>query len=231
MNTFDIIKHWDDNLVQSHIMSELNYLINYFKKRSTTNIRYLDIGANCGRYWNVLSQHFTVDYAIMVEPSTELHKYLLHKFRDTNFSIYNFVLSDHDSMVSLADIDFSFYTQLDNNINLGLSKSYLSDNNNKTQLSAENFFNDYIYFNNIYKLDLIKIDTENRDYHILKSMTNVLSKLESKPIICFENNYHNDMTQDEAQAILNNFTSINLYEPINIADINWSSVFLCPIQA
>lgn len=229
MHTFDIIRYWDDNLVEPHIISELNYIVNYLKERQTTKIRYLDIGANCGRYWNILSKHFVVDQAIMVEPATELYEYLINKFKDTNFLIYDFVLSDHNGMVSLTEINFSFFTELNRDINLGLSKSCLSDRNNKVQVSAENFFNDYLFRNNIFELDLIKIDTENRDYHILKSMTNVLMQLRFKPIICFENNYHNDMTQLEAQTILDNFTTINGYQPINISNINWSSVFLCPI--
>lgn len=228
MNTFDIIKHWDDYLVEQHVGSELAVIIDYFQKKEQKNLIYLDIGANCGKYYDVLSRYFTIDLAIMAEASKHLYEYLLIKFNHNNkCTIYNSVLSDNNDDISFSDIDFSYITDI-NNINLGLSKVYNSIDNKIKQTSANDFFNTNVLEKNISHLDLIKIDTENRDYHILKSMTECISKLKNKPLICFEHNYHNDMTKDEAQDILKNFCSFNNYEYINIDNIKWSSVFLWP---
>lgn len=227
MNTFDIIKHWDDFLVEKHIGSEISVIIRYFQEHKQTNITYLDIGANTGKYYDVLSRSFHIDRAVMVEASEPLYDYLCVKFKNTNSDIYNLILSDVNDMVSFADINFSYITDI-NNTNLGLSKLYKSDNNTRQQTSSETFFENYILQKGIYNLDLIKIDTENKDYEILKSLTNVIPKLKKQPMICFEHNYHNSMTQEEAQDILNNFTNINNYASINIGDITWSAVFMYP---
>jgi FkbM family methyltransferase len=228
MNTFDIIKHWDDFLVEKHVGSEISIIVRYFKEKNKTNISYLDIGANTGKYYDVLARSFQIDLSIMVEASEALYDYLVIKFKNNNNTkIHNLILSDINDMTSFADIDFSYITDI-NNTNLGLSKLYKSDNNTREQTSSETFFKNHILQKNIDTLDLIKIDTENRDYEILKSLTNVISKLKKQPLICFEHNYHGSMTQDEAQDILNNFTSINNYHPINIGDITWSAVFLYP---
>jgi FkbM family methyltransferase len=228
MNTFDIIKHWDDFLVEKHIGSEISIIVRYFKEKNKTNISYLDIGANTGKYYDVLARSFQIDLSVMVEASKALYDYLLIKFENNNNTkIYNLILSDINDMTSFADIDFSYITDIENS-NLGLSKLYKSDNNTREQTSSGTFFENYILQNNIDTLDLIKIDTENKDYEILKSLTNVIPKLKNQPLICFEHNYHNSMTQNEAQDILNNFTNTNNYASINIGDITWSAVFMYP---
>ena len=227
MNTYDMIKYWDDNLVEQHVGSELNVITDYFRTKNKSNIVYLDIGANSGKYYDVLARSFIIDHAIMVEASQSLYDYLVVKFKNNNVNIYNLILSDINEMTSFADIDFSYVSDI-NSANFGLSKLYKSDNNNRQQTSSETFFENYILQNNIHILDLIKIDTENRDYEILKSLTHTISKLKNQPLICFEHNYQGSMTQDEAQSILNNFTKINHYIPINIGDITWSAVFLYP---
>lgn len=227
MNTYDIIKYWDDFLVEQHIGSELNVIVDYFKKQNIKTLVYVDIGANSGRYHDVLSRSFKISHSVMVEASKPLYDYLLNKFTNTTYDIYNYILSDINSDTSFADIDFSYITDI-KNMNLGLSKSYDSTINNKKQISAYNFFIDKILNKNIDKIDLIKIDTENRDYHILKALTNCVCQLKNKPLICFEHNYHNDMSKDEAQKILNNFCNVNGYKLIDIDNITWSSVFLWP---
>lgn len=227
MNISDIISYWDNNLVEQHVGSELSVIIEYFNKHNINNIKYLDIGANTGKYYDVLSRFVKIDYCIMVEASKSLYDYLLIKFKESNTDIHNLILSDINDNVSFTDIDFSQITDI-HSTNLGLSKVYKSNNNTRQQVSAESFFEEHILNKNIFTLDLIKIDTENRDYEILKSLTPVVKKLHNKPIICFEHNYHNSMTLNEAQNILNNFTDINNYMPINIGDIIWSAVFLYP---
>ena len=37
MNTYDIVKYWDDYLVEQHVGSELAVIIDYLKKQNKTN--------------------------------------------------------------------------------------------------------------------------------------------------------------------------------------------------
>lgn len=231
MNIFDIIKYWDDHLIESHLGWEIIVILEYLNKKTQKNITYLDIGANCGKYYDVLSKKFIIDYAIMAEASIHLYEYLLVKFKDNKKCfIYNSILSDSSGKVSFCDIDFSYISNINNSINLGLSKAYNSHNNNREQISAKDFFYTYIIDNNINQLDFIKIDTENRDYHIIKSLTHdCIEKLKNKPLIVFENNYHNDMSKEDAQTILNNFCSFNNYKPIDLDNIQETGAFLWPL--
>lgn len=222
-----MIKYWDDNLVEQHVGSELNVITDYFRTKNKCNIVYLDIGANSGKYYDVLVRSFIIDHVIMVEASQSLYDYLLTKFKNTTFDIYNIIMSDNNDSISFSEIDFSYITDI-NSMNLGLSKSYNSIDNTRQQTSASDFFIEKILNKHIDNIDLIKIDTENRDYHILKSLTPYINKLKNKPLICFEHNYHNDMSKHEAQDILSNFCNTNHYKPLNIDDIIWSSVFLWP---
>jgi len=228
-NKFDIIKYWDENLVARHIHNELDLIIPYLQK-DKKNINYIDIGANTGHYYNILSKYFNIDNAIMVEASISLCEYLNNKFKNyKNTYIYNYILSDSDQMVSFADLDFDSLDKLEiDSINLGLSRC---DNNtlyNREQISGDNFFTSISNIcNNNY--DFIKIDTENRDYNIIKSITRYIKEFTTKPLIIFENNYHNDMTLAEAQNIIDTFTKSCGYHPINIEKLESSSVFVYPL--
>lgn len=230
MNTYDIIKYWDDHIVEQHIGSELMVIESYLKEQNKSEISYIDIGANSGKYHDVLAKNFNIKKCIMIEASKSLYDYLLVKFQNKQYEIYNMILSDTNGSVDFADIDFSYITELNSSINLGLSKAYNSDVGSRIQVSASDFFVSNVLDKGIHELDLIKIDTENRDYFILKSITPHINKLKSKPLICFENNYHNDMSQQEAQSILDNFSSYNNYSFVNINEIRWSSVFLYPLK-
>jgi len=231
MNIFDIIKYWDDNLVEQHLGWEMVVILQYLNDKTKTHISYLDIGANCGKYYDVLSKDFIIDYSVMAEASVHLYEYLLVKFKDNKKCfIYNSIVSDVSGKTSFSEIDFSYITNINNSINLGLSKTYNSHNNNREQISAKDFFNAYIINNNINQLDFIKIDTENRDYHIIKSLTHdCIEKLKNKPLIVFENNYHNDMSKNDAQVILDNFCSFNNYKFIDIDNIQQTGAFLWPL--
>jgi stringent starvation protein B len=70
------------------------------------------------------------------------------------------------------------------------------------------------FLNNICNLppnevSLIKIDTETKDLYILRDMAKWLYDNKIQPYILFENNYHNEMTVEEAQTIINDLTKNN----------------------
>jgi hypothetical protein len=160
----------------------------------------------------------------MIEASLILGQYLKNKFRtNPNCLVFNEILSDMNDDAYFYDLDPESYVDTDH-MNFGLSKISGGGDILRKQKNAGEFLS----LNVKHNLDLIKIDTENRDYNIIFSMTDYVKNLNTKPFICFENNYHNDMSSDKAQSILDEFTSKCAYENIKVLDISWSSVFLIP---
>ena len=54
----DLIKIWDDELIERNIGIEINYLKDYFGPKNLTELSYIDIGANVGKFYDVLSRDY-----------------------------------------------------------------------------------------------------------------------------------------------------------------------------
>ena len=94
-------------------------------------------------------------------------------------------------------------------------------------VSGYDFFDQYV--NDLESFDFIKIDTETQDYQILRSIQPIISRLNKKPFILFENNYQNSIPEEEARQILINFTENCGYETINFDELFGDS-FIKPKQ-
>ena len=232
----DFIKFWDDEIVQGHINNETSIIFEYFKSKNIETINYVDIGANVGKYYDVIiANGFKVNIAIMDEAAPDLYNYMVNKFANKpNCKIYNYAVSDVDGVIKFES-HIETYKDRDPNdksINLGLAKMPHAQSNNSGEgievpvITGKSFFENYV---NEYKNDinLIKIDTENRDYNILKSITSYINTMQNKPFIILEHNYHNDMSYDEAKTIYNNFKNECKYEGFEFDELH-SSVFLTP---
>jgi FkbM family methyltransferase len=213
----DYIKKWDNELIQKHIMNEVSYIRNFFNPKGITKLNYIDIGANVGKFYDVLKHEYEIESVVMVEPAPMLNEYLKEKFKDTkNCKIWDFAISDQDGKTNFS-ID-SILCSTENHINMGVSKISGGGGIPVKMVSAQNFLLNYI--NELDKINLIKIDTENRDYNIIKSMKDVIKKMKKKPLILFEHNHRDVLTNEEAEQILNEFTNECGYE-----NINYSKVF------
>ena len=85
----DLIKIWDDELIERNIGIEINYLKDYFGPKNLTELSYIDIGANVGKFYDVLSRDYSIKQVIMVEPAPQLFDYLTEKFGNPS-SIYSY---------------------------------------------------------------------------------------------------------------------------------------------
>ena len=56
----DLIKIWDDELIERNIGIEINYLKDYFDPKNLTELSYIDIGANVGKFYDVLSRDYSI---------------------------------------------------------------------------------------------------------------------------------------------------------------------------
>lgn len=208
----NIIKYWDENLIEKHIGIEMNWLNDYLTKNEYETISYIDIGANVGKFYDHLSTKYSIKKCIMVEPSKILYEYMVEKFKNyTNVEIHNFAISDVDGFFDFYDSALKNVEYWENkspeefdSINLGLSKL---NSNNSGEVKCYSMYNFLKEINTIEdnEITFIKIDTENYDLKIIKNLTEYFSEKKIKPFILFENNYHNDMTDSDAKNIMENF--------------------------
>lgn len=217
----EIIKYWDENLVVTHIGNEINWLFSYLDEKKIKKISYIDIGANVGKFYDQISEKYEIVKCIMVEPSEILYNHMVEKYKNkNNVELYNFAISDENGNFYFNDTvtpSISYYEKIgiDNSINLGVSKISKNSNGNIICYSMEHFLKN---FNSIPfdEITFIKIDTENMDLQIIKSMTNTFVENNINPFILFENNYHNDMSYDDAKKIITDFCSLCDYETVDI---------------
>lgn len=216
-----IIKYWDENLVEKHIASEIEWLFTYLDNNNITELSYIDIGSNVGKFYDLISEKYIIKKSIMIEPSKILFDYMVEKYLEKdNIEIFNFAISDTEGKFKFEDSALNaveLYNErgVDYSINLGLSKL-----NRKTMGETLCYSMDY-FLRNICSLSpneivFIKIDTENSDLFIIKSMTNFFIEHNITPFILFENNYHNDLSTSDAIDIINNFCNLCQYEPVEL---------------
>ena len=137
---------------------------------------------------------------------------MLHK----NVFLYNFGISDVEGEFLFDDSGIDYWSKRnpDNTINLGLSKINNSHGDTKF-ITIDHFLSEVLPFD-FNKLSFIKIDTENRDVQILKGLKDFLLRNNIRPLILFESNYHNDMTDEQAQTILDELCTLCDYYSLDI---------------
>lgn len=209
----DIIKYWDDNLVSMHIGTEIGWVKSYINENKIDKISFIDIGGNVGKFYDELSKEYKIDECIIVEPSKRLCNYMIEKFRDhKQVVIHNFGISNENGLFEFDDsgLDYWVDKSLDSSINLGLFK--MGRNVGDTQFFKMDYFMKNYFTKDPEKITFIKIDTENRDLYIIKDLKNYLTKNKIRPLILFENNFHADMTLEEAQSIVDDLCETCGYE-------------------
>jgi FkbM family methyltransferase len=197
------IEFWDKQIVKRHIGSELNILMNYLNSLPDKNISFIDIGGNVGKFYDELRDSFNVEKCVIVEPSLALYEYMKEKYKDKKeIVLHNFGISNKSGKFKFNDSAIEYWSnkELDESINLGLSK--VENGEGDTIFHTMDFFMEQINCINPQKITFIKIDTENKDLFILRDLTKYITHHNIKPLILFENNFHNDMTLEVAQNIV-----------------------------
>lgn len=221
----DLIKIWDDELIEKNIGIEINYLRDFFQGKNITKLSYIDIGANVGKFYDVLSKEYEIEKVVMVEPAPQLNEYITEKFQSTpNCTIYDFAISNRSGKTFFQTHSIEHSTS--EHINMGVSKIHHESGHEVTMVSAYDFFSQYI--DNLESFDFIKIDTETQDYQIIKSMMPLFQSLNKKPFILFEHNYQDQMSEEDARKILKDFTDTCGYEPVNFDELFGDS-FIKPL--
>lgn len=217
------IKQWDEESAGFVYWSAYHIAEQFKKLNRTTPITLIDIGANVGKASDILKEMLNIKEYYMFEPCFVLYNYLTHKYKDKEeYKIFNCAVSDQDDPYLSFD-QSSLNEQLSvtyekEYLNLGLSKTLDSLTCIKVpNIKLSKFLNDnpHLYEENV----IIKIDTENRDFFILKDFRTVLTSFKSAPLVEFEVNHGNTgLTDTQAQEILDLF--VPFYHPVSMQEIH-----------
>lgn len=209
------IQEWDDKFCANHVVNLVNVISSHLLSYEYKDIILIDIGANVGKVFDLLSDKTNIVEAHLFEPSKILYNHMFAKYQNNpKVTVYNFAVGPFDQMVYLDETSMQY--QINNNskeLNFGLSKIIDGHTENNTQcITISSFLNNnsYIYE----KKCLIKIDTETVDYSILLDLLKIINNFKFKPLIEFENNYFvNNNPIEWAQNIVNQFEAVG-YEKI-----------------
>jgi len=166
---------WPLNNNEEILISKFNDYINYLKKKKNKNLIICDIGAQSGSFTLLSSLHpETIWHSFEpVKISFKLLKKNIEINNIKNVNIYNIALSNFKGNDKI---------KIPNNGHLGLPTL------GKTPRHIDSFFEEDIYVdyldNILEKTDLIKIDVEGAEIHVLEGMENIIKKY--KPIILLE---------------------------------------------
>lgn len=221
---------WDHYHCEKHVVNLVtcisHKILDYY---NNTPIFLIDIGANVGKVYDLLSNLVSIEQAYMFEPNYNLYKYLKEKYKqNTNIDVSNKAISINNgiSYFDSSSMDYQIKHNYED-LNFGLSKI----THEQTSTLVETIkISDFLNLNKlIYQQPcFIKIDTENYDYQILSDLISVIDLFLKKPIIEFENNYFVDGYDDIwAQNIIDKYV-LKGYQKL-IVDRNMGDGILYPV--
>lgn len=217
MNSY--IERWDNIYCERHVLNLIETICPKIIKYYNNNpIYFIDIGANVGKVYDLLSTRINIKKSYMFEANSKLYEYLNIKYKNnTNISIYHNAIGITEDFVYFDESSMEY--QINNNItNLNFGLSMISQNitNKKVQgLRISKFIEDNSFLYD--ELCFIKIDTENFDYQILLDLSTIIHLFKKKPIIEFENNYFcTEYDVEWAQNIINQYVNKGDYKELKI---------------
>jgi len=226
------IEFWDKEECAKHCYWESEKIINYFQEKNIDTISYLDIGANVGKIYDLISEKLNVKKCVLYEASTILSNYMFDKFKDfPNVIVNNCAVSNFNGFVKVNQSNVLLSLESDEykcDHNLGVSNIIIDSDGDVPVKSISNILNEDKDFYS--KIDVIKIDTETVDYLILDDMFDFVSNMETMPLICFEHNYmfsSPSVTKTHAKKIYEKFINILGYDGPSFEELS-GDVFIFP---
>ena len=185
---FDLIDHY---IHQKNIIKAL-------KKEKLKIEIFFDIGAHKGKYTDLILKEYNIKKAYLFEPQVKMFNFINEKYKNNNsINVYNqgisnktenvlFYINKHNLTSSIKKLNpNNKYLNLKSKL-FGTNLDGMIENNlNIKTINLEEFF----LKNNIFKIDLIKIDTEGHEYEVLAGLGRKI-----KFIKAFLIEFHDDET-------------------------------------
>ncbi len=179
-------------------------ICNYFLKENKGKIQTLiDVGAHRGESIKFFNKYFSINKIYAFEPRLDNFEILKKKIKNlNNVEIFNFALGDKKGYADLHnhyDSESSTIAEINQNSNYFKKKNlYLNflnlkkKNNKNTKVKIETLDN-LINVEKIEFIDLVKIDTEGYDFHVIKGLGELITKVK---FIYFEHHFHDMLVKN-----------------------------------
>jgi FkbM family methyltransferase len=227
------VEFWDKEESGKHCQRQAEIIIEYFLERNINTVSYLDIGANVGKIFDIISKKLNVKKCVLYEASPILAKYMEEKFKEfSNVVVRNCAVSNFNGYTNINQENINLALQTDDytyTYNLGVST--IGDrgiDSISVKAIKDIMEEDYNFYS---KIDFIKIDTETVDYFILENMISFISSLETKPLIVFEHNYmfaEPEISKNNAKNIYETFIKSLGYEGLAFEDLHGDAILYPP---
>lgn len=227
MDYYKHIEDWDKYYCEKHVIALCNNISQIFISKNIHTLNYIDIGANVGKVYDVLSTMINIDQAHLFEASPILYGYISKKFEQhPSVKTYHRAIYKDERTVSIDESSMIYQLSQSeyNDLNFGLSKISGLNQGNVQAIPISTFLNnnESLYHN----INFIKIDTESVDLEILEDILTIISHFPVKPLIEFEKNYFlNGHTDDYCQSILDQFVPYG-YGYINIRECQGDGILI-----
>lgn len=182
------IEEWDGASV-IHVRSIVNDTLQHLHLLDPTNIKVLDVGANVGKYIELLSEHCSITGAIMVEPVKELCEHIKRKFPD--YTTVEYLISD------IPEVTHLYVPPVHHN--LGISR-VLNPNGSIAPEDIREMeavtLSMLLAIHPEFHPDIVKIDVEGYDQKAVIGLLPYLINTGKRPLIMFEcaGNVDSDLT-------------------------------------
>lgn len=174
-------------------------IINFFKKKLSSNlITVIDIGAHKGETIDLFIKNLNTEKIYSFEPNPELFKYLTKKYFNLNkIKLFNLGVgksSENKELNIFKDSSSSTLNTINENSDYFKRKKkflslFLLGNKflKKKQIVKIINLSQFISDENIKKIDILKIDTEGYEFHIIDGIDNL--DFDMVKFIYFEHHY------------------------------------------
>ena len=152
-------------------------IINFFKKNKIKIKYFIDVGSHKGLYTDLFLKSYNIKKVLMFEPQKKIFNFIKKKYiRNKKIKIYNFAASNKNNFQNLQLNHHDLTTTLSkfNEDNLYLKIKALlfgvkKMTHQKIRIKTIKL-DDVIKKNKIYKIDLLKIDTEGHELEVLEGL-------------------------------------------------------------
>jgi len=160
-------------------------IIKFFKKNKVKIQNFIDVGSHKGLYTDLFMQNYKINKVLMFEPQIKIFNFLKKKYiknkkikifnnavsNKTNFQ--NLQLNHHDLTTTLSKFNKNnFYLKV-KALLFGVEKMTYQKIKIKTIQLA-----DVLKKNKIYKVDLLKIDTEGHELEVLEGLKKKIKEIQ-----------------------------------------------------
>jgi FkbM family methyltransferase len=178
------ILEWDTIHCRKHVTGLIKELTAILTLNDIKSVVVVDVGANIGKFTELLLDVVIVDDAILIEPVLELLEYAKLKFAAPKFSKFKY----DERLITDEIASYSLYTPLATSENLGISRiitHHTGDSSEIRELQSTTL-SALLAEHGGFTPSLIKIDAEGYDIPAVRGLFKYLQDNDNRPIIIFE---------------------------------------------